>query len=496
MKTTSVDYARLPGRYPKLFVGLATGDAAALAMFPTAPLVERAKRAAERGIEKAVLERLRARHAELGAPPEALAALEKLGRGAALVLTGQQPAPGGGPLYNLYKAAGALALAEELEAAGVPAVAMFWNHSDDAQKPAATRFPGREGESLSVPFPAEEPGRPLYAQGEAESLRLFAAALADRLPAAEGLGERIRGEHRGSIAESFSRMLLGRLGRRGLVVAEPRDLEGDRASALFEAHQKDPERLGRAVEAGRKAAVAAGFDDVLGKEIGLDLWEIREDRRLRVERPFSAKGRLSAGVALRPLLQDAVLPCCAYVAGPHEAGYLAELGPAYAAFGIEPSRTEPRPTATLLEPRAAKALAALGGDAASMFQAPPPAAAGGPASSEARGLADDFLRRLESLSAPWADDPAVKSGLEKTGARIRESLAAFSDRLDAARARRDDTREARARRLSSLVLPGGELQERASTILYFEALLGADVAPAIAAAAGPARRSHSCIEIV
>lgn len=488
----------MPGRYPKLFVGLAEGDEKALARFAPAPLLERAKRAAEKGIEAGVLERLRARHAELGAPPESLAALEKLGRGAALVLTGQQPAPGGGPLYNLYKAAGALSVAAELDAAGVPAVAMFWNHSDDAQRPAALRFPGSDGELLTLPFPAEEPGRPLYLAGEEESLRLFAAALADRLPTSafsENLGGRIRAELRGSIAEAFSRMLLGRLGGRGLTVVEPRDLEGDRASALFEAHQREPERLGRAVEAGRKAATAAGFDDALGKEAGLDLWEVRDGRRMRVERPFSAKGRLSAGVALRPLLQDAVLPAAAYVAGPHEAGYLAELGPAYAAFGIEPSRVEARPTATLLEPRAAKARAALGAGAG-LFDAPPAAAKAGPAAAETRALGEELLRRLDALAAPHAEDPAVKSGLEKTASKIRESLEAFSGRLDAARARREETREARARRLSSLVLPAGELQERIVSPLYFEALFGPGFPAALAGAVGPARRSHSIIEIL
>jgi uncharacterized protein YllA (UPF0747 family) len=497
LKTTPVGYERLPGRYPALFVGLAAGDPKALGFFPTAPLAERAKRAAGRGIEKAVLDRLRARHAELGAPPESLAALDKLGRGAAVVLTGQQPSPGWGPVYNLYKAAGALAAAAELESAGIPAVAMFWNHSDDVQRPAGVRFPDRDGGLTSVPFPAEEAGRPLYEAGSEESLRLFAAGLADRLPAtgfSEALGLRIRAEHRGSIAESFSRALLGLLGPRGLVVAEPRDLEGDRAAALFEAHQKDPERLGRAVDAGRAAAKAAGFEDVLGKSVGLDLYEIRDGRRRRVERPFEGKGRPSAGVALRPLLQDAVLPACAYVAGPHEAGYLAELGPAYAAFGIEAASVLPRPSATLLEPRAAKLLSSLGGPER-IFEAAPAAPSSG-AAAKARGLAGRWAGELSELAGALAEDPAVKSGLEKTAARLRESLDAFAGRLEGAESRREDTREGRLKRLHGLTLPAGELQERVVTPLYYEALLGPGILGRIADAVGPARRLHSYIEVL
>ena len=75
---------------------------------------------------------------------------------------------------------------------------------------------------------------------------------------------------------------------------------------------------------------------------------------MRLEKPGPVQGRLSAGVALRPLLQDAVLPTCAYVGGPSEVGYQAELLPAYRAFGIEPPVVFPRVTATLLEPKIAK----------------------------------------------------------------------------------------------------------------------------------------------
>jgi uncharacterized protein YllA (UPF0747 family) len=489
----TVGYERLQSRYPALFRGLAAGDPRALGFFPGAPLAERAKRAAGRGVERGLLDRLKARHAELGAPAESVAALEKLGRGAAVVLTGQQPAAGWGPMYNLYKAAGAVALAAELEAAGTPALAMFWNHSDDAQRPGPARFPDREGALASVPFPSEEGGRPLYEAGSEESLRLFAAALADRLGAGEPLAQRIRAEHRGSIAESFSRALLGALGPKGLTVVEPRDLEGDRSTALFEAHRKDPERLSRAVEAGRRAATAAGFDDALGKDVGLDLWEIRDGRRIRVEGPGPAKGRLSAGVALRPLLQDAVLPCCAYVAGPHEAGYLAELGAAYAAFGIEASCVVPRPTATLLEPRAAKALEALGGPGALFEDAP--AAPARPAGDGA-GYAAELSARLESLAGELASDPAVRSGMDRTAQKIREALAAFGERLEAARARRDDTREGRRKRLQERTLPGGELQERVVTPLYYEALLGPGTLGRIADAVGRSRSSHQCIEIL
>src|SRR6185436_6496297 len=178
------------------------------------------------------------------------------------------------------------------------------------------------------------------------------------------LGESIRMQHRGSIADSFTRSLLSVLGPFGLIVLEPRHLEGERSAKFFAEHLAKPDRLAKAVEAGRQAVIAEQFEDHLGREIGLDLFEVKGGRRVRMEQPGPVQGRLSAGVALRPLLQDAVLPTCAYVGGPSEVGYQAELLPAYRAFGIEPPVIFPRVTATLMEPKIAKVRERvnLGGD--------------------------------------------------------------------------------------------------------------------------------------
>ena len=71
-------------------------------------LLECARKAADRGIEKSVLENLKFYHASLKAPSGTREALDRLGRGAAVVITGQQPSTGWGPMYNFYKAQAAL----------------------------------------------------------------------------------------------------------------------------------------------------------------------------------------------------------------------------------------------------------------------------------------------------------------------------------------------------------------------------------------------------
>src|SRR6185503_4343890 len=291
--------------------------------------------------------------------------------GAAAVVTGQQPSVGWGPLYNFFKAQAAMRFAQGIEARGVPCVAIFWNHSDDVRGGDSVSFPDRENRVKEIPLPPGMPGVPFYEAGAPEALLMFASALADALPSTEfspWLGELIRAGHRGSIADSFTRSLLSVLGPYGLIVMEPRHLEGERSSKFFADHLAHPNRLAKAVEGGRQAVIAEQFEDHLGREIGLDLFEVKAGRRIRLEQPGPVQGRLSAGVALRPLLQDAVLPTCAYVGGPSEIGYQGELLPAYRAFGIEPPVIFPRVTATLMEPKIAKVRERVGLSAERLFE--------------------------------------------------------------------------------------------------------------------------------
>src|SRR5436190_9427673 len=375
MKIELVGYDKLRAHYPGLFVSYCLDEPRAVKLFghryrDEKAIVERAKRAAEKGVEKSLIETLKRYYDEHGAPPDAFSAIGKLEEGAAAVVTGQQPSVGWGPLYNFHKAQAAIRFAQGIEARGVPCVAIYWNHSDDSRGGDAISFPDRENRVKEIPLPTGEAGGPLYDQGTPESLRLFARALSDALPQTEfspWLTDLITMTHVGSIAETFTKLLLNTFGHYGLIVVEPRHLEGERSAKLFAEHLKNPDRLTKAVDLGRQAVIAEHFEDHLGREIGLDLFEIRDGRRIRLEKPGPVKGRLSAGAARRPLLQDTGLPTRDYVGGPSEIGYQAELLPAYRAFGIERPVVFPRVTATLLEPKIAKVRERVGMSAERLF---------------------------------------------------------------------------------------------------------------------------------
>src|SRR4051812_9178195 len=86
-----------------------------------------------------------AQNAGLPASPARDAHLDALGRGAAVVVTGQQVGLFLGSLYTIYKAASAIALARVLAAeTGAPVVPMFWLQTEDHDLPeiASLGVPG------------------------------------------------------------------------------------------------------------------------------------------------------------------------------------------------------------------------------------------------------------------------------------------------------------------------------------------------------------------
>lgn len=509
LKTEHVGYDRMRGQYPGLFLSYCLDEPRANKLFAyryrdERTLLDRAKRAADRGVERTLVETLRRYQQEHGSPPESLHALDKLSRGAAAVVTGQQPSVGWGPLYNLYKAQAALRFAQGIEARGIPCVAIFWNHSDDVRGGDSVSFPDRENRVAEVPLPPGEPGVPLYTSGSAEALRLFASKLAESLPSTEfspWLGELIRSTHRGSIAESFTRSLLSVLGPYGLIVLEPRHLEGERSAKLFAEHMADPGRLARAVDAGRQAVVAEQFEDHLGRDIGLDLFQVNNGRRTRMEKPGPVVGRLSAGVALRPLLQDAVLSSCAYVGGPSEVGYQAELLPAYRAFGIDPPIVFPRETATLLEPKIAKVRERAGLPPERLFESEVEL---GPlfvrqeedVAGELEKLPDRLMAEVGDLMRRLPGAPSMSRAHEKTANKVREAIEALAARVRDEQSRQDTTGRGLLTKLMTHVRPGGKLQERVFTPFYYAALFGPSFFPKLLAALDPFVFEHQVISIL
>src|ERR1700694_2419302 len=105
-------------------------------------------------LRRRVAEILRAQNRQMDADRSVETSLDRFADGAVAVVSGQQVGLFSGPRYIFYKVLTALRLAEELTAAGTPAVAVFWLATEDHDLAEVNHcfWPSREGaEKLELP---------------------------------------------------------------------------------------------------------------------------------------------------------------------------------------------------------------------------------------------------------------------------------------------------------------------------------------------------------
>ena len=319
-----------------------------------------------------------------GAPRAAERARALAEPGATAIVTGQQAGLFGGPLFVLWKALATIRVARQLEAQrGHPVVPVFWVASDDHDfaEIRSTSLIDSGGAIRTLRYtPRHEPaGQPAWAIPLDDTITALVEELGQALPPALGRDEALAVVAECyrpgvTLSEAFARFVSRLLPE--LVVLDPSDAELKRfmapvmerelregsptsrlaleaGQALLAAgyHQQVPVRPGflnlfALVEGQRRAlGFAGGVVEVRGTR---ERWSVEEALRRLEADPVA----WSPGALLRPLAQDALLPTAAYVGGPAEIAYHAQIAPSYAHFGIPRPALVPRPSLTLVEPAA------------------------------------------------------------------------------------------------------------------------------------------------
>lgn len=312
------------------------------------------------------------------------------------VLTGQQPALFGGPSYNFYKAATAVQLARRLEATtGRPHVPVFWIANDDHMLAAVDHVHAIADDGSLVRI-AWEHGRQHGTEpiGDVRLdqhvdraiellLRNCESPTAALAAATFRAGERL--------SDCFGRFLAAAFERDGLVVIDPSDARLRRLGMPRLAAELDfPSPSAVAARTADEWLAARGYraqvplrDDRLGLFFGHgQRFRLRaSEAGCQIEKGAAAvdwdtvRARLAAkphefspNVLLRPLYQDALFPTAAYVAGPSEIAYFAQLGPVYDRFGMPMPVIYPRKTVTVVNSRARDEMQAAGLGVADVFR--------------------------------------------------------------------------------------------------------------------------------
>ncbi len=331
-------------------------------------------------------------------PPGSEALLAKLRQPDVLVVTsGQQPGLFTGPLYAAYKALSAAALARMLEERWQrPVQAIFWVAGDDHDFAEANHaaWPAPDGSVRQVVLrerPAEAPLTPMYRETLGAAIVPALQILRDDLAATEFGTEILAGLERhyrpeATIAAAAAGALAEILAPQGVLCFDSthpaakrgaarhvvralglsQDLDRDlaRRSQDLAAIGEDP-----GVVVGQGATLvmleaAQGRDRLLVDGTSLVTRRSRERFTLDDLQRIAANQpeRLSPNVLLRPVIESALLPTVAYMAGPGELRYWALTPPVFSRMRIHRQQPTPRWNGLIVEPRVNRVLEKFGTD--------------------------------------------------------------------------------------------------------------------------------------
>lgn len=431
-----------------------------------------------------------------------------------VVTTGQQPGLFGGPLYTLYKAATVVRLAERLrEQTGRPVAPVFWIASEDHDWAEVDHSwmidPANVLHRVEWRVPPSAEGRPIFRGVGDEGLLEARDRFEGWFPPGEFSGrerELLRSAWRpgAGLGEALAEFLGDLLGPRGLLLVDASDPALKRASLpvlLHAATRSAEEEEILRTTAGRLDA--SGFDvqvPILPEGVNLFLegpagrervYRAEEGFRLRhsglhldaaalEDRVRTDPSILSPNVLLRPIVESSILPVLAYVGGPGEIAYWAQLGGLFEARGLSMPVVVPRFGTTVVEGKIRKVLDrwSLTPDA---FAAPLHELTGRLLREELPREVRDALASLRSglgqgsaqlVQAASGIDPTLRGPIEGFRNQALSSLGEVERRIVQALRRRQETSLEQLARASLHLFPEGQPQERVISPFYHLARYG------------------------
>ena len=424
--------------------------------------------------------------AAVSASGAAGARLERVRAGNGVVVTtGQQPGLFGGPIYTWSKALGALALADQIERdTGVPCAPVFWAATDDADfLEASITVVARAGgvEVLRSPHapPAGTPMAHASLGDLSEQLARFDAASGS---VADGRAldslRQAYGNPGATVGSAYLTLLRSLLEPLGIAVLDASHDSVRRLSdPLLRRALECAPAVERALQQRRSDIEGQGFALQVDDLKGLSLVFERQGagkRRLSLSDARAALEKadciLTPNVVLRPVVEAAILPTVAYLGGPAEVAYFAQVGAVAESLGAEQPLVLPRWSCTLIEPHVAALLAQFGvnHDALARPDALETSVArlamGADSSEALRELRAAIDRAAERL-APDAERMRIDAALVGGRQTIHHRVDRLERRFVAAVKRREHERMRDVATLRAALYPMGKRQERTLNLL-------------------------------
>ncbi len=531
----SIDFRSLPtssGGFSKLFIDYLY-DFAKVRQFYASDFhsmqnillhLEKARKGSEH--RSLLVEVLKEQNASFGCDEKTLTNIESLrDQKTFCVVTGQQVGILGGPLYTLYKGITAVKLARRLGTAypEYKFVPVFWMEGEDHDFAEANTVTLLTRENLPTRIQYLIDGKPLEknigAVGEIildASLELFLAQIETALPNSEFRSQLMELVGRSyfkkcTFNQAFAHWLSKIFGN------GEQSGDGDTGLVFISSNDKRIKRvlspifLKELQEFSQTSQLVINQSAQLEKEYhaqikpkALNLFLFHKEGRYLIEPrdgEFSLKGiryyptkdellriatetpeMLSPNVVLRTICQDALLPTVAYVAGPSEVAYFAQLKPVYEYYEVPMPMIYPRASATILEQKLQIVLEKYQLKLADFF--------GSRERLNARVIKilseiqlDELFSNTEQRMGEVLNemkfglnyiDSTLLGSLENAHSKMKAQLLVLKEKAAAAQHRKHEVALRQVDKVMNSVFPNGNFQERELNILHFMNRYGVD----------------------
>ena len=503
----------LPARFAEVAYFFAGGNPQAQSSFD-----RRAARVQEQAFARAELVQvLREYHRHLASGPQTLANVELLAdERTVAVVTGQQAGFLTGPLYTLYKALTAIRLAkEQSQRLGCPVVPVFWIASEDHDwaEVQETAVLNHEGKPVACCLPGSGGGLPV-GRLPVPAWREIEPVLAAALPATEYRAEILAAiakfaDQAGNLADWFALTLQWLVQDRGLVFFDPL-LPGLKrlAQPVYERILRAAKEIQAALQERTARLQELGFAPQIkptGGEVNLFLAVPKRRALLADQDGFYLRGHsghwswaelssmlaakpecFSPNVATRPVVQDFLLPTLAYVAGPGELSYWAQLGGVFEVLDRSMPVVYPRLSAVVLTPAWEKTLAAAGLTVADVEKGLAAYREQKVRELDSLDINAHFSRLRAEIRAAYAGldplgglSPHVPAWIEQNLEKVESQVQYLENKIWQAQRKASEGALRHLQQLADGIAPFGKKQERVLSPLSFVARYGLDFVAAV-----------------
>ena len=433
------------------------------------------------------------------------------------IVTGQQLGMCSGPLYTIYKTITAIKLAEQL-ATQFPEtnfVPVFWIESEDHDFNEVNNLNilNALGQVQKVEYliggkPLERNPGPVGSLALDTFVEKFIADLESQIQETEfkpGIFASLRGHYRtgATMGKAFVGLMNQLFEDSGLVFLNPNNSElknilkpifRKELASITKTSKMVIDRGAELEEHYHAQLKAKSLNLFMFHKGGRYLIEPREtDYSLKGTRQFFSKEELSTivenspelispNVVLRPICQDSLLPTLAYIGGPSEIAYFAQLKPVYDFFDMQMPIIYPRASVTIIEEKVRNILEKFQIDFTEVISNLDPVLiriAEQVSEVKVDALFEELHRSVrdklsESRFGIQQIDPTLSGAVDSALGRIEQQLNVLKEKTQAAQQRRQDVTLKQVQKVAANIFPNSNFQEREFNVVYYMNKYGPD----------------------